>query len=216
MGRHLQSGQIQDHRIPLDAVRAYYPTTTSRRNADLAGDAADATSPGAAVARSAPDDVLAPDDRQPAAYGFCTPRRSLRHAKRDSAVRKVRGTRHGASAHTPGCARWGQRRPRANSLRSCFRPERPPAAVEQTPLLCKGLRARPAGARVVALDESQQRSATQYLGKAVSTDGRETLPSRARYARNRGGRATAATLTAHSWFHERWSYALQRITAVMR
>ena len=62
--------------------------------------------------------------------------------------------------------------------------------------------ARLAGARVVALDESQQRSATRYLGKAVSTDGRETLPSRARYARNRGGRATAATLTAHSWFHE--------------
>ena len=29
MGRHPQSGQIQDHRIPLDAVRAYYPTTTA-------------------------------------------------------------------------------------------------------------------------------------------------------------------------------------------
>ena len=75
--------------------------------------------------------------------------------------------------------------------------------VEQMPLLCNGIAsARLAGARVVALDESQQRSATRYLGKAVSTDGRETLPSRARYARNRGGRATAATLTAHSWFHE--------------
>jgi hypothetical protein len=62
--------------------------------------------------------------RQPSARGFCGPRRSRRHAKRESRAPQGSPTRHGASAHTPGCVCSLQRRPRAHSLRSCFRPTR--------------------------------------------------------------------------------------------
>jgi hypothetical protein len=61
--------------------------------------------------------------RQPAAHGFCTSRRSLRHAKRDSAVRKVSPDASWCICTCTWMRALGRRRPRANSLRLCCRPQ---------------------------------------------------------------------------------------------
>src|SRR5437763_3452315 len=90
-------------------------------------------------------------------------------SSREARVRAPEGspTRHGASAHTRGCARLLQRRPRANSLRSCFRPRGIVTSPEAGRALCH--EPRSGDWRFLALEAVAAARTTAPRGRSSAT-----------------------------------------------